>query len=56
MIEKFDDISTLNFITAETVDTVLQTALNFAADMNPAILTDIPEDLKIKSRKPVIRQ
>ncbi len=57
-LEQIDPIvrNSLNFITAETVDTVLQTALNFAADMNPAILTDIPEDLKIKSRKPVIRQ
>ena len=46
----------LNFVTAQTVETVLDTALNRMTEGVPAILTDIPEDVKAKSRKPVIRQ
>jgi len=46
----------LNFVTAQTVDTVLETALNQTVDALPVILKDIPEDIKTKSRKPVIRQ
>ena len=46
----------LNFVTAQTVDTVLKTALNNVAEVVPTILADIPEDIKTKSRKPVIRQ
>jgi len=46
----------LNFVTAQTVDTVLKTALNNIAEVVPTILADIPEDIKTKSRKPVIRQ
>ena len=45
----------LNFITAQTVDTVLDAALNRKPEVLPAILTDIP-DVKKKTRKPVIRQ
>ena len=45
----------LNFITASTVDTVLEAALNRLPEMDPAILTDIPQNVK-KSRKPEIRQ
>ena len=46
----------LNFVVAQTVDTVLDTALNKLTEAVPAILTDIPEDVKTKARKSVIRQ
>ncbi len=46
----------LNFVTAQTVDTVLNTALNRKTEMVPTILKDIPEEVKLKSRKPQIRQ
>lgn len=46
----------LNFVTAQTVDTVLATALNRKSDAMPTILQDIPEDVKIKKRNSVIRQ
>ena len=48
--------SALNFVTARSVDTVLATALNQKKEILPTILADIPEDVKAKSRKPVIRQ
>ena len=44
----------LNFVTADTVDTVLETALNRITTVNPGILQDIP--VKTKARKPEIRQ
>ena len=46
----------LNFVTAQTVDTVLDVALNQPVEINPAILADIPGDMKSKARKPGIRQ
>ena len=46
----------LNFVTAETIDTVLDTALNRQPEMNPTILADIPGDLTTKNRKPDLRQ
>ncbi len=47
----------LNFVTAQTVDTVLETALCRAGrEMVPTILNSIPEDVKGKSRKPMYRQ
>ena len=46
----------LNFVTAQTVDTVLATALNRVTEPVAAILADIPDDVKAKSRNPVIRQ
>ena len=46
----------LNFIVAQTMDTVLETALNHKADMMPTIIQDIPGDRNLKSRKPVIQQ
>lgn len=46
----------LNFVTAQTVDTVLETALNRTSTALPAILTDIPEDVKQRKRKPGIQQ
>ena len=47
----------LNFITAQTVDTVLHAALNsVTAELMPTILNSIPEDVKNGARKPGIRQ
>ena len=46
----------LNFVTAQTIETVLETALNRVTEGVPGILSDIPEEVKAKSRKPVIRQ
>jgi ATP-dependent Lon protease len=46
----------LNFITAQTVDTVLEAALNRKPEMNPAILVNIPEDQQTKIRKSGLRQ
>jgi len=48
--------NSLQFVTAQTVDTVLQTALNRKIEVPPTILQDIPEDVKTKSRKPQLRQ
>ena len=46
----------LNFVTAQTVDTVLSVALNKQTEIVPTFLKDIPEDVKGKQRKPSIRQ
>ena len=46
----------LNFITAQSVETVLDAALNRLAEPAPTILTDIPTDVKTKARKPGLRQ
>jgi len=46
----------LNFISAQTVDTVLEAALNRKAELDPTILAPIPEDLKTKVRKPGLHQ
>ena len=46
----------LNFITAETVDTVLEAALNRQPEMVAPMLPEIPGDAHKKSRKPGIRQ
>ena len=46
----------LNFVTAQTVDTVLSTALNRPNEVYQPIYKDIPGDMKAKTRKPVIRQ
>ncbi len=46
----------LNFITAQTVDTVLDAALNRKRELLTPLLTDIPPEVKNKSRKPEIRQ
>ena len=47
----------LNFVSAQTVDAVLDTALNRRIDgAAPALLNTLPEDMKGKSRKPDIRQ
>ena len=47
----------LNFVTAETVDTVLHTALNWnSQDVMPEIFNAIPEDVKGKARNKGLRQ
>ena len=46
----------LHFVIAETVDTVLDTALNKKTDAPPTILKDIPGEVTSKSRKAVIQQ
>ncbi len=46
----------LNFVTAQHIDTVLETALNQKVTDAPALLSHIPEELKPKSHSPVIRQ
>ena len=46
----------LNFITAETMDTVLQNALNHKSEMVPSILQEIPENVKIPKNKVHIQQ
>ena len=46
----------LNFVTAESIDTVLETALNPKPDAMPSILQEIPGELKRSSRNSSIRQ
>ena len=46
----------LNFISASTVDTVLDVALNRHTEVKPGILGDIPGDVKHKKRNPELRQ
>ena len=49
--------NSLNFITAQTVDTVLDAALNWKSDsFAPAILNNLPDDVKKQTRKPGLRQ
>ena len=46
----------LHFITAETVDTVLDAALNRSMDAMPTILGNLPEDAAGKTRRNGLRQ
>ena len=46
----------LHFVIAETVDTVLNTALNSKMDAAPTILKEIPSEVAQKPRKAVIQQ
>ncbi len=46
----------LNFVTAQTVDTVLETALNKVNEIVPNILPEMHEDMKSMSRNRVIQQ
>ena len=46
----------LNFVAAESVETVLNVALNYKKEIVPTILQDIPAEVKSKTRKPSIRQ
>ena len=48
--------SQLNFITAQTVDTVLEAALNRKADMDPTILRDLTSEVNTKAQKAGLRQ
>ena len=48
--------SALNFVTAETVDTVLDTALNRKTEAVATLIGDIPEEVKAKHRGNAIRQ
>ena len=48
--------SSLCFVCATTVETVLERALNRKSDMVTTMLQDIPEDVKNRTRKPAIRQ
>lgn len=57
-LEEIDPLvkKALNFVTVETADAVLNVALNRKTELNPTILSDIPEELKNKAQKPRIRQ
>ena len=46
----------LNFITAKSIETVLDAALNRTIESSATILSDIPQDVKRSPRKPEIRQ
>ena len=46
----------LNFVSAQSVDTVLQVALNRTGDAVPTILGEIPGEVKPKTRNREIRQ
>ena len=46
----------LNFVTAQSIDTVLDTALNSSTPVVPTLLKDIPDELRNKNHAPVIRQ
>jgi len=46
----------LNFISAQTIDTVLEAALNRPSERIPPIMSAIPEDMKNKPRKPELQQ
>jgi ATP-dependent Lon protease len=47
----------LNFVTAQTVDVVLETALNRVCPVsNHGILNDLPENVQTRHKKPEIRQ
>ncbi len=48
--------SALNFVTAQSIDTVLETALNKVGNPMPAVIGDIPEDMKKKSHNSAISQ
>ena len=46
----------LNFVTCQTIEGVLETALNKKSSIEPTILVPIPEDIRTKVRKPELRQ
>ena len=46
----------LNFICCQSVDAVLNAALNRQGEIPPALYTDLPEEVKAKARKPGLRQ
>ncbi len=48
--------SALNFVTANNIETVLNTALNRKAELTPTLYRDFPDEVKNKPRKPEISQ
>ena len=46
----------LNFISAQTMDTVLSAALNRPSEASPTILTELPGDVRTRVQKPGLRQ
>ncbi len=46
----------LNFISAQSIETVLDAALNRRTMADPTILGELPTDIKSKARKPELRQ
>ena len=48
--------NSLKFVAARSIDTVLETALVRSNAVNAPILTDIPDNIKTRSRKPSLRQ
>ena len=46
----------LNFVVCQTIDGVLETALNRKNEPDAAMFVPIPEEIRTKSRKPSIRQ
>ena len=46
----------LHFISAQSVDTVLEAALNPLTERNPVLYGDIPGDMQRKNKKPALRQ
>ena len=46
----------LKFVSAETVETVLKTALNYQTEFGSMLLQDFPHTVKSRDRKPDIRQ
>ena len=46
----------LNFVTVQSVDVVLETALNRKATLTPSMLPELSGDSKIKPHKADIRQ
>ena len=46
----------LHFVSAQTIDTVLNTALVQKSSIDPTILKEIPDEIKQSVRKPSLRQ
>ena len=46
----------LNFVTCQTIEGVLETALNRRTEPDAAMIVPIPEDIRPKSRNTGIRQ
>ena len=46
----------LNFVAVQSVDAVFDVALNMNNEISPALLQEIPDGLKVRTRKPSIRQ
>ena len=57
-LEEIDPVvkKSLNFVTAEKIETVLDIALNRTREIMPTILQDIPDDIKNRGHKAEIRQ